>query len=147
MAFQKGKSGNINGRPKSLLPASKLKECKAQFTAIAVEEVDNWAPRVIRKALEMAEDGDPKMIAMLWDKFFDIKCDNRISRWLGTQTAQQISDSEDVVISKIASGEIDQDYGLGLMKALATKRESIIVRDLESYVNMQKAKEANPTHQ
>lgn len=146
MPFVKGKSGNPKGKKKGnicTITPNTLKPYKAQFTEIACEKSHDLAPKIIEKALQMAIDGNEKMITMLWDKFFDVKLYNQLNKRLASKTAADIAESQGAVIEAAGSGEIDVDYALSLVKALAVKRDSIIFKDLEDYVNEHKAKEKN----
>lgn len=138
--WQKGCSGNSAGRPKSEMTLKELKASKAKFVEIAARNVEKWAPDVIMKAIDLAKRGDAKMITLLFDKFFEIK-EAQFTEILLSATAAEIAESQDIVIARATRGEVSSSYALDIMKALTIKRDSIIVKDLEAYVNEQKAKE------
>lgn len=135
MPFVKGKSGNPKGKKKGAvynynLSPNILRSCKAQFNEIACEEASIWMPKIIKKSLEMAMEGNEKMIFMLWDKYYDPNLANVLGIKLKSKTAAEIDESQQIIIDKISEGEIDHDYGSNLVKTLAIKRDSSVVKDI-----------------
>lgn len=136
MPFVKGQVGNPKGRPKAKpLTPYDLRQHRREFTAMSLSRIQSVGEALVSKAIELALNGNEKMIALLWDRFYDKNFLNKLETPLKTSTASEIDHSQEVIIEKMGLGEIDPEHGIVLSKALTMKRDSSLIKDLETQVN------------
>jgi hypothetical protein len=133
--FQKGYSGNPKGASKAELPLTHLRRLRRQFTNMSIERVDTVTPALINKVIEMALAGHEGMIKLLWSHMVDKGYLNSITEQLKSKTADDIDMSQEIILDKMVTGEIDIEHGMLLQKAFAIKRDSSLVKVLEAEVN------------
>lgn len=136
--WKKGQSGNPAGRKKGIIssPVSIRKACQADFTKIAHEKLEGWKEKLVDKLFERScQEGDIPALIYLWNLFYDKKIPHDIISDLKTKTAADIDHAQSIIFKEMASGEMDMDHGMLLIKGLAIKRDSSVVKDLEEKVN------------
>ena len=60
---------------------------------------------------------------------------NSITEQLKSKTADDIDMSQEIILDKRVTGEIDIEHGMLLQRAFAIKRDSSLVKVLEAEVN------------
>jgi hypothetical protein len=132
--YKKGKSGNPDGSF-ATLPLYHLRELKRRFTSLSIERIDTVTPAVVSKVIEMALDGNEAMLKFLWSHMVDKNYLNSVAGQLKSKTADDIDQSQEMIIDQMTKGEIDVEHGLMLLKGFAIKRDSSLVKVLEAEVN------------
>jgi hypothetical protein len=117
MAFKKGESGNINGRPPGKTPGAKLRK--------AIEE---QADSILQAVIDAAIGGDMQACKILLD---------RITPTLKPQTlpvslpvSVSLSEQGGEVLKAVMAGQIPPDIGSQLITALAAQAKIIEVDEL-----------------
>lgn len=126
--FKPGKSGNPKGRSKTV---SILRELQKSYTQAICSAYAESKDEVIKKIMELAKGGDPKIISLLHEIAFDKKIDNVIEK-LATSNAAAIGESQSIIINKMASGEIEAAHGIIILNALKIRLESHAVQNVEA---------------
>jgi hypothetical protein len=139
--FKKGYSGNPGGKPKEPLTSSELTKCivehknnRNQFTLSLFRRIESTGDQLADKAIEMALEGNEKMMMFILDKLINPNLMNRLEKKLLSKTVADIDNSQQFVIEKMGDGELDVNYGQQLVKTLSLKRDTIDVKVLESEV-------------
>lgn len=139
--FKKGNVANPNGRPKGPMTNAELtklimqhKENRNQFTLGLFQRIDSLGDSLVSKAVDMAMEGNERMMLFIMDKLVNTNLMNRLEKKLVSKTVEDIDNSQQFVIEKMGDGDIDIDYGHQLVKTLALKRETINVKQLEDQV-------------
>jgi hypothetical protein len=138
--FKKGQSGNPSGRPVGASGSDITKVLMAyktrrnDFTLALFQRIESIGDSLVTKAVDLAMAGNEKMLAFLLDKGINPNLINKLEKPIVSKTVEDIDNSQQMVISNMGSGNIDMQHGLNLVKALALKRDSINVRQLEDQV-------------
>jgi hypothetical protein len=138
--FQKGVSGNsLGGRittnPEVTRILMEFKDRRNQFTLSLFQRIESLGDSLITKALELAMDGNEKMLFFLLDKCINNTLIHRLEKPLLSKTAEDIDESQQFIIEKMGEGTMDVVQGMNLVKTLSLKRDTINVRKLEEQVD------------
>ncbi len=108
--FQKGRSGNPNGRPKGSRNAATL-ACEALL--------DGQAEALTQKAIQMALDGDPMAMRLCLDRLFPPRRDRPVTFPLPQITsARDAADLMAAVTEAVAAGHITPSEAAGIGKMI-----------------------------
>ncbi len=136
--FQKGVSGNPSGRaptnPEITRLLMEFKDRRNSFTLNLFSRIDSLGDSLISRAVDMAMDGNEKMMTFLLDRCLNHNLINRLEKPLLSKTVEDIDNSQQLVIEKIGEGTLDVTHGMNLVKTLSLKRDTINVRQLEEQV-------------
>ncbi len=135
--FQKGQSGNPLGRitnPEVTKILMEYKDRRNQFTLGLFQRIESLGDSLVTKAVDMAMDGNEKMMTFLLERFINTNLINRLEKTLLSRTVEDIDNSQQFVIEKMGEGTIDVNHGMNLVKTLSLKRDTINVRQLEEQV-------------
>jgi len=110
------------------------KENRNEFTMSLMSRAESLGETLLSKAIDMAMEGNDKMMLFLLDKLVNANLMNRLEKKLVSKTVKDIDNSQQFVIEKMGDGEIDVDYGHKLVKTLSLKRETINTKELEEQV-------------
>jgi len=135
--FQKGQSGNPYGKatnPEITRILMEHKDKRNQFTLGLFQRIESLGDSLVSKAVDMAMDGNEKMLTFMLEKFINNNLINRLEKPLLSKTVEDIDSSQQFVIEKMGEGTIDVSHGMNLVKTLSLKRDTINVRQLEEQV-------------
>ena len=140
MAFQKGQSGNTNGRPKGALN----KRTRALRLLLEGEAKD-----LVRKAIEKAKDGDIQALRLRLERILPPVKDLPLRATLSEigDKAESILKISGEIINAVTRGEITPSEGDAIMTMLEKYGRAIDLRDFEDRLNaVEEAirKEAHP---
>jgi hypothetical protein len=135
----KSRRGVTNPELTSIL--MEYRDRKNEFTLSLFQRIESLGDSLINKALDLAIDGNEKMLLFLLDKCINPNLINRLEKTLLSRTVQDIDNSQQFIIEKMGEGSIPVDHGMTLVKTLSQKRDTINVRELEYEVNKIAAKE------
>jgi hypothetical protein len=125
--FQKGKSGNPNGRP----PGSRNK------TTLAVDALlDGEAETLTRKAIEKAKEGDMAAIRLCMDRIAPARKDRPVTfsfpRIAGAADAAKASAA---LLAAVSGGEITPSEAAEIGRLLETYVKTLEIAELEQRLN------------
>lgn len=124
--FTKGTSGNLAGRP----PGS-----RNRATLLMEELLAGESERLIRKAVELALDGDVHAMKLCLERVHAPCKDQPIHLTLPPiENAQQVSSAMSVVVGAIGDGRITPSEGEILANILAVQNNVLTAGDLERRV-------------
>ena len=135
--FQKGQSGNPAGRktnPEITRILMEFKDRRNNFTLALFDRIESVGDALISRAIDMAMEGNERMMFFLFDKCINSNLLSRLEKPLLSRTAEDIDNSQQFVIEKMGEGTIDASHGLNLVRTLSLKRDTINVRKLEEDV-------------
>ena len=114
----------------------KYKDRRNEFTLSLLQRLDSIGDSLVSKAIDMALDGNEKMLTLLLERCMNHNLINRMDKPLVSRTVADIDDSQQRIVEKMGEGDIYIVYGVNLIKALSQKRDTINVRELEDQVNL-----------
>ena len=122
--FEKGQSGNLNGRPKGT----------RNKTTLAMEALlDGEAEAITRKAIEKAKEGDMVAIRLCLERTISAVKSRPIEIDLPpVETTEDITAAQGAVIAAMARGEITPDDASTVAGVLEAKRRAIETVELEA---------------
>ena len=120
--FQPGQSGNPAGRPKGV----------RNKTTVALEKIlDGDAESILRKAVEMAQDGDPTALRLCLDRVLPPRKDRPIVFDLPPiDTADDLPRATGAVCAAMAAGELTPIEAAEISKTLDVHVRAIEATDL-----------------
>ncbi len=124
--FEKGRSGNPNGRPKG----------SRNKTTLAMEALlDGEAEEITRKASEKAKAGDMVAIRLCLERTISAVKSRPIEIDLPpVETAKDITAAHGVVIAAMGRGEITPDDARAIADVLEARRRAIETVELEARI-------------
>ena len=131
--FEKGQSGNLNGRPRGT----------RNKTTLAMEALlDGEAEAITRKAIEKAKEGDMVAIRLCLERILSTVKSRPIEIDLPpVETAQDIQAAQGAVIAAMARGEISPDDASTVAGVLEARRRALETVELEKRLEiLEKAK-------
>lgn len=131
-SFKKGHKVITNPELTSIL--MEYRDRKNQFTLSLFQRIESLGDSLITKAVDLAMNGNEKMMLFLLDKCINHNLINRLEKTLLSRTVTDIDNSQQFVIEKMGEGSIPVDHGITLVKVLSQKRDTINVRELEEQV-------------
>lgn len=129
--FEKGTSGNPNGRPKG---------SRNRSTLAAETLLDGEAEALTRKAIELALNGDLSAIRLCLERLIPARR-SRVIRFdlPKTSTVEDVVIAYDAVITAMADGEISPDEAATVAGVLESKRKAIETVELAEELNAMKS--------
>jgi hypothetical protein len=133
--FEKGRSGNLSGRPKGT----------RNKTTLAMEALlDGEAEAITRKAIDKAKSGDMVAIRLCLERILPAVKSRPIEIDLPTvETAEDITVAHGAVIAAMAKGEITPDDAGTIASVLEAKRRAIETMELEARITEIEQREAD----
>jgi len=129
--FEKGTSGNPNGRPKG---------SRNRSTLAAETLLDGEAEALTRKAIELALNGDLSAIRLCLERLIPARRSRVIQFDLPeTSTVEDVVIAYDAVITAMADGEISPDEAATVAGVLESKRKAIETVELAEELNAMKS--------
>ena len=124
--FEKGQSGNPNGRPKGT----------RNKTTLAMEALlDGEAEEITRKAIEKAKAGDMVAIRLCLERTISAVKSRPIEIDLPpVETSKDITAAHGVVIAAMGRGEITPDDARAIADVLEARRRAIETVELEARI-------------
>ena len=124
--FEKGQSGNLNGRPKGT----------RNKTTLAMEALlDGEAEAITRKAIEKAKEGDMVAIRLCLERPLSAVKSRPVEIDLPpVETAKDITAAHGAVIAAMAKGEITPDDASAIAGVLEARRRAIETVELETRI-------------
>ena len=120
--FQKGTSGNPNGRPKG---------ARNKLTLMAEALLDDEAEELVRKVIELALGGDMVALRLCLERILPPRRDRPISVKLPRiEIPQDIADASAEVLRAVSEGTITPIEGQTLISMLETHRRAVEGADL-----------------
>ncbi len=137
--FRKHKQNTMNPYSKLTNPEittilMEYKDRRNQFTLGLFQRIESLGDSLISKAVDMAMDGNEKMMLFLLERFINNNLINRLEKPLLSKRVEDIDNSQQFVIEKMGDGTLDVSHGMNLVKTLSLKRDTINVRELEEHV-------------
>jgi hypothetical protein len=125
--FQKGKSGNPNGRP----PGSRNK------TTLAVDALlDGEAETLTRKAIEKAKEGDMAAIRLCMDRIAPVRKDRPVTFSLPPIAgATDAAKASAALLAAVSAGEITPNEAAEIGRLLETYVKTLETAELEQRLN------------
>lgn len=124
--FQPGVSGNRNGRPKGALNKT---------TIILQQLIDGEGELVVRKALELAKEGDGTALRLIMDRLIPPRKDKVIEFKLPQiNNGQDASVAMTQVIEGVSVGELTPQEGDSLAKLIESAARLVEISLLEARV-------------
>ena len=122
--FQKGQSGNPNGRPKGA----------RNKTTLAVEAMlDGEHEAITRKAIEMAKGGDISAIRLCMDRIAPARKDRHIEFALPKmQKASDAAEAAAAIVAAVSVGELTPSEASELTKVVECYARTLQVSDFEA---------------
>lgn len=120
--FEEGKSGNPAGRPKGA----------RNRTTVAMQALlEGEAEALPRKAIEMAQEGDPVALRMCLDRLLPVPKDRHVTFDLPViETTADMPKASAALLHAVASGEITPSEAADIGRAVEAHAKTIEVRDL-----------------
>jgi len=124
--FEKGQSGNLNGRPRGT----------RNKTTLAMEALlDGEAEAITRKAIEKAKEGDMVAIRLCLERTLSAVKSRPVEIDLPpVETAKDITAAHGAVIAAMAKGEITPDDAAAIAGVLEARRRAIETVELEARI-------------
>lgn len=110
------------------------KDRRNNFTLGLFRRIESLGDSLIDKTIEMAMQGNEKLMMFLLEKSVNNNLINRLEKPLLSKTVADIDNSQQLVIEKMGEGTLDVGHGMNLVKTLSIKRDTINVRLLEEQV-------------
>lgn len=130
--FKKGHKGLTNSQVTRIL--MEYKDKRNEFTLGLFQRIESLGDSLINKAIDMAMEGNEKMLHFLLDRCINHNLINRLEKPLISKTVEDIDNSQQFIIEKMGEGTIEVNHGMNLVKTLSQKRDTINVRELEEQV-------------
>jgi hypothetical protein len=126
MKFEKGHSGNPNGRPKGV----------RNKTTLAVEALlDGEAEAITRKAIEKAKDGDMGAIRLCLDRLVPPVKDRPVTLEMPqVESAQDAARAAGAVLQAVADGELTPSEAAEVSKIVRTYVAALEASELEQRI-------------
>ena len=119
--FGAGKSGNPSGRPKG---------ARNRATQALEKILADDAESILRKAVEMAQDGDPTAMRLCLDRLIPVRKDRPITFTLPEiETAADLTKATGALLQGVASGEITPSEAAELSKLVDAHVKAIEATD------------------
>jgi hypothetical protein len=124
--FEKGQSGNPKGKPRGARNA----------TLVALDAIGSaGAQEILRKAVELAKDGDARSMEIILQRIWPIRKGRPITLDLpAVTTAQNVQDALAAVIKAMGDGEITADEAAAVSAIIETQRRTIETLALEQRI-------------
>lgn len=120
--FAKGQSGNPKGRPKGIRNAT---------TRMAQTLFDDEADELIRKAIDLAKDGDPVALRLCIERLLPPRKDRPVEIDLPEiEGAPDLTKVISAITQAVGEGEITPSEGSALSGMLETQRRTIETGEL-----------------
>jgi hypothetical protein len=120
--FEEGQSGNPAGRPKGA----------RNKTTVALERIlDGDAEAILRKAVEMAQDGDPTAMRLCLDRLLPARKDRPITFDMpAIETTDDLPKATGAIVAAVAAGELTPSEAAELSKSLDVHVRAIEATEL-----------------
>ncbi|WP_331293080.1 MULTISPECIES: DUF5681 domain-containing protein [Methylobacterium] len=120
--FTEGRSGNPAGRPKG----------SRNKTTVALEKIlDGDAESILRKAVEMAQDGDPVALRLCLDRLIPPRKDRPITFALPPiETTDDLPKATGAIVAAVATGELTPSEAAEISKTLDVHVRAIEATEL-----------------
>jgi hypothetical protein len=120
--FAPGQSGNPAGRPKG----------SRNKTTVALEKIlDGDAESILRKAIEMAQDGDPTVMRLCLDRILPARKDRPITFALPPiTTTDDLPLATGAIVTAVAAGELTPSEASEISKTLDVHVRAIEATEL-----------------
>lgn len=130
--FKEGRSGNPAGRPKGAL----------NRTTLAMQALlDGEAEALTRKAIEMAQEGDPVALRMCLDRLLPVRKDRPVAFEMpAIPTTADMPKATAAVLAAVASGEITPSEAADIGRVVEAHAKTIEVRDLQERIERLEAR-------
>ena len=120
--FEAGRSGNPAGRPKG---------ARNRATAALEKILDGDAESILRKAVEMAQDGDPTAMRLCLDRLLPPRKDRPISFALPPiTTTDDLPLATGAIVAAVAAGELTPSEAAEISKTLDVHVRAIEATEL-----------------
>ncbi len=124
--FKPGRSGNPKGRPRG---------ARNKISARVQDMLSAEAPALVRKAIDMALDGDAQALRLCLERICPPQKDRPVPFPLGaTDTAADIATAGKDVIAAVAEGHLTPSEGEALFRLLEARRRIVETADLEARI-------------
>ena len=121
--FQKGSSGNPNGRPKG---------ARNKVSMLAEQLLEGEAEQVTRKCIELAKEGDHVALRLVMERLLPPRRSRPVSFDLPkSETAEDLLFAYDAVLSAVATSVLTTDEGQRIVSMLDGKRKLLEAVDHE----------------
>ena len=126
MRFQKGQSGNPDGRPKG----------SRNKTTVALESLlDGEAQKLTRKAIEMALKGDPAMLRLCIERLIPPRKDRPVNFDLpALTTVQDASKATLKILESLAKGELTPNEAGEISAVIQNYADTVRLSELEQRI-------------
>ena len=122
--FQPGQSGNPAGRPKGI---------RSRATVALEAILDGDAEAILRKATELARDGDPTALRLCLDRLVPPRRERHITFDLPPiETAADVVKATGAMLQAVASGDLTPSEAAELSKLVTAHVEAIKATELEA---------------
>jgi len=127
-------------RGKPFAPGNKLgrgrpRGSRNKTTLLAQELLDSYAEPLVRKCLHMALQADPKAMQLCMDRILPARRDLPVKIGkLPMSTAAELSKVSEMVLQKVASGQITVTQGLGFSELIENRRGTIETVEVDARV-------------
>lgn len=124
MPFEKGQSGNPNGRPKkNSATADRLRE-----------EIGAHVPAIIKAVVEQAKDGDVQAAKLLLDRVVPALKPQQQPVVIDDMAEREPSDQGKAIIEAMAGGRLTPEQGQAMLAGLASLMKIVEVDELEKRI-------------
>ena len=124
--FEEGQSGNPAGRPKG---------ARNRTTFAMQALLEGEAEALTRKAIEMAQEGDPVALRMCLDRLLPVRKDRHVTFDLPEiETTADMPKASAALLHAVASGEITPSEAADIGRAVEAHARTIEVRDLQERI-------------
>lgn len=119
--FKEGQSGNPAGRPKG---------SRNRATAALEKILDGDAESILRKAVELAKDGDTVALRLCLDRLIPVRKDRPISFELPEiEAPSDLTKATSAILNGVAAGEITPSEAAELSKLVEAHVRALETRD------------------
>jgi hypothetical protein len=134
MTFKKGQSGNPAGKPKGT---------RNKTTVLLEALLDSKAEELTKKAIQMAEAGDPTMMRLCLERLIPPRKDRPLNFDLPPlKTTEDASLAQLKILENVAKGELTAPEAADVSKIIENYADTVRLTDIEQRLAEAEAREA-----